>query len=95
MANGLQQSGGGQAHLIQVEPGGCSETLASPCDRGEAVLVIVDGVGSVLTGDVWLEVGPGNRVTIEPGEPIAVKARADGPVVAVLVGRNSTARRAA
>jgi mannose-6-phosphate isomerase-like protein (cupin superfamily) len=92
MANGSQ--GGGEAvRLIEVGPGGCSGP--TPWEDGAAVLVVADGVGSVLAGDVWLEVGPGDRVTIEPGASFAVKAGPIGPVVAVLVGRNPTASRAA
>ncbi|WP_169975775.1 cupin domain-containing protein [Tautonia rosea] len=94
VANGWQ-GGGAEVQLIQVEPGGCSGMNPNPWECGAAMIVVVDGVGRVLTGDVWLEVGPGDRIALEPGAPIAVRAGMTGPVVAVLVGWKVMSTRAA
>jgi hypothetical protein len=77
-----ERAGGIDAELIRVEAGGCSGPRRS--GRGPALLVVVDGVGQALAGDAWIEVGPGDRVEVEEGEPCALRSTA-GEVVGVLV----------
>lgn len=76
---------GFDAELIRAEAGGCSGPRRPI--GASAALVVVEGSGAALAGDVWLEVGPGDRLEVDPGEPCAVRAGESGPIVAVLVGR--------
>ena len=41
---------------------------------GPAALIVAAGGGFALDGDVWVEVGPGDRVAVDPGSPIALRA---------------------
>ena len=70
------------AELIRVDGGRCSGPRRS--ERCPSLLVVVEGDGAALAGDVWLEVGPGDRVVVEPGEPCALRS-SGGAVSAVLV----------
>ena len=60
------------AELIRAESGRCSGPRRSA--RGPAVLVVVEGEGAALAGDVWLEVGPGDRVVVDEGEPCGLRS---------------------
>ena len=85
-------AGAMDAELIRVGGGRCSGPRRS--GRGPAVLVVVEGEGKALAGDVWLEVGPGDRVVVDAGEPCALRS-SGGPVAAVLVRPSSTSATAA
>ncbi|QDV34497.1 hypothetical protein [Tautonia plasticadhaerens] len=68
--------GENDAESIRVEPGSCSGPKPGP-----AVLLIVEGFGSALSGDVWVEVGPGDRVVVDAGETCAVRSPTGGGAV--------------
>lgn len=81
------------AELIRVSPGQCSGPRRSESES--SVLVVLEGAGSALAGDVWIEVKPGDRVVVGPGEPAGLRAGPQ-PIVAVLLRASaSSAVRAA
>lgn len=82
--------GEGDAESIRVEPGSCSGPR-----RGPAVLEIVEGSGSALSADVWIEVGPGDRVVVDAGEPCAVRSAAGGGAVSARLVRPANGPAAA
>ena len=81
------------AELIRVEPGQCSGPRRSA--RGPAVLVVVEGEGQALAGDVWLKVRPGDRLVVDEGEPCGLRSLTEGGAVAAVLVRPSSGKRAA
>ena len=81
------------ATLVQVGAGECSEPLRA--DRGRADLILLEGRGRVLIGDVWLEVNVGDRMTTGDGDVTALRADDDGPAVAVFLQESTSSAPAA
>ncbi|RUL87475.1 cupin domain-containing protein [Tautonia sociabilis] len=80
------------AELIRVEAGDCSGPRRS--ELGPVVLVVVEGSGSALAGDVWVPVKAGDRLTVDSGEPCALRSTG-GTVIAVLLRPAAEAAQAA
>ena len=80
------------ATLVRVGEGESSGPLRS--DRGQADLILLEGRGRVLIGDVWLEVEAGDRMTAGNGDVTALRAEG-GPAVAVFLQESTASAPAA
>ena len=61
-----------EADRIRVEAGAESGPIRA--SSGSAVVLVAEGAGFALDGDVWVEVGPGDRLVIDPDAEAALRA---------------------